>query len=144
MPSDGDLYSEANIVDNQVTEDACVDYWLLPDEQLGAVKLDFVGREAVRRVLIMNTSNGFKLDRMTRRIRLELLDGGKTAYSTELDLRPHPEWTEVVLDRPASADALRIDILSYVGAGAGLNEVKVIRASPNSAEPTVTGVALLQ
>ena len=123
------VYSEANVADNRVTEDACTDYWLLPEGKLGELNIDFVRREPVRRVLILNTGGGILRDRATKSLRLDLLDRGMVTYSTEVTLRPHPRWTEVVLDRPRAADALRLEILSYAGLGAGLNEVKVFRES---------------
>lgn len=116
-----------HVDDDSVTEDSCVDYWLLPPGSLGALRIEFTQPEQVRRIMILNTRGGRDLDRATRRVRLALYRSGMTVRTLELDLQPHPRWTDVELQRPWLADALGLEILSFDGAGAGLNEVKVFR-----------------
>ncbi len=125
-PPDGD-YRAAGLFDSSVTEDACVDYWLLPDRQTGHVDVTLQGLEPVAKVLILNTQNGYSLDRATDLARIDLLARGAIVASREMRLRSYPDWTEFEFGGPARADALRVGIVSFRGKGGGLNEIKILR-----------------
>jgi hypothetical protein len=124
------LYSVKNVDDYSVTEDSCTDYWLLPNGQLGYLNIEFTAEERVKKVLILNTNDGPIFYRGTDRIKLTLFNKKNSVASRELKLKPHPEWTEAVLDHPTVADSLTIEILSFEDNGAGLNEIKIIRDLP--------------
>lgn len=118
-------YAPAHLDDLGVTEDTCTDFWLLPDRTLGSVHATFEGPATVREVLLLNTRNGKELDRGTGRVRVVLLHAGAEVFAREGEMAPHPRWTRFQLPSPVIADALRVDIQSYVGRGGGLNEIKV-------------------
>ncbi len=117
-----------SVADHSVTEDVCDDFWLLPDGSRGTLDIAFSAKERVGEVLLLNTNNGRAYDRSTETVRLSLLSGGETVHEEVVALAPHPQWTRRILDRPVEADALRVEILSFRGKGAGLNEVAVARA----------------
>ena len=120
-------YSEQSLDDFSVVEDTCRDYWLLPDTSQGSVRLDFVNREAVRQVLLLNTRNDGASDRSSRTVQVTLFDESAVSYRAKVAMRAYPEWTNVVLAKPVSAVALQVDVLDWNGLGGGLNEVKVWR-----------------
>jgi hypothetical protein len=124
------LYSAARLDDWSVTEDACSDYWLLPNGKPGSARIDFTAEERVKKLLILNTKEGAAFYRGTERIKYTLYNQGSSVMSRELKLRRHPEWTVEVFESPVKADSLAIEILSFEDNGGGLNEVKVIRERP--------------
>ena len=128
-PSETNLYTENNLDDNSVTENSCIDYWLTPDGQLGELYITFFANEAVKKLLILNTKNGVYLDRATKNIRFTLYNKVKIVFTKELSINHHPKWTEYIFEHPYIADSIRIEILSFEGLGAGLNEIKIIRES---------------
>jgi hypothetical protein len=124
------LYSIKNVDDYSVTEDSCIDYWLLPNGQLGHLNIEFNVEERVKKVLILNTKEGSIFYRGTDRLKLTLFNKKNSVTSRELKLKRHPEWTEAVFNNAIKADSLIIEILSFEDNGAGLNEIKVIREFP--------------
>ena len=123
---DGDSPA-AGLFDSSVTEDACVDYWLLPDRLTGHVDVTLQGLEPVARVLILNTQNGV-LSRSRDR------PGASRPSCPRRDRRVAGDEVEELsrLDRvrvwgTARADALRVAIVSFRGKGGGLNEIKILR-----------------
>ena len=126
-PSETNLFSELNLNDNSVTEDSCVDYWLTPDGQVGDLLITFNDSEPVKKLLMLNTANGKDLNRATKKLRFSLYNKEHNVFTGELELNHHPKWTEYVFDRPYLADSIKIQIISFEGFGAGLNEVKVIK-----------------
>ena len=62
----------SNLDDFSVTEDICLDYWLLPDKQIGEVSLKFKKKELVKKILILNTNNSKFIDRATDEIAINL------------------------------------------------------------------------
>ncbi|WP_156955618.1 hypothetical protein [Solidesulfovibrio alcoholivorans] len=123
-------FAPGNVADYSVTEDVCHDYWLLPEGKLGALDIAFSKPEPVAEVRLLNTNNGIQFDRSTETVRLSLYNEGKVVFSDTLTLHQHPEWTPYKLERPITVDAMRIDILSFKGRGAGLNEIVALRATP--------------
>lgn len=122
------LHPLKNLNDNSVTEDSCTDYWLLPDNQLGSFKINFIHTYPVNKIMILNTNNSQNLDRSTTKVRYSLLRNNKVVYSEETNLKPHPQWTVIQVPIHQS-DSLVIDILGFKGVGAGLNEVKIFHTS---------------
>lgn len=120
-------FNGANLFDDSVTEDSCIDYWLLPTRTLGSVDVRFQKIEPVSRLMILNTRNGGYLDRATDRIDVKLLKSGAVVSDRQLAMQPYPYWTSIDLDNPTQADELQVSILSYFGRGGGLNEIKIFR-----------------
>lgn len=120
-------FNGANLFDDSVTEDSCIDYWLLPTRTLGSVDVRFQKIEPVSRLMILNTRNGGYLDRATDRIDVKLLKSGAVVGDRQLAMQPYPYWTSIDLDTPMQADELQVSILSYFGRGGGLNEIKIFR-----------------
>ncbi|HXE96847.1 MAG TPA: hypothetical protein VN642_10605 [Dongiaceae bacterium] len=114
--------------DGIVTEDTCVDYWIPSNGRLGQLSFVFQRAEPVRKVMILNTANGMRLDHATDRLKLTLYNGNRVVGLQELAISPHPRWTEYVLESPCIADSMKVELLSFYGIGAGLNEVKVYKA----------------
>ena len=121
-------FRAANLDDFSVTEDTCFDYWLLPDGEVGQVSLLFQKEELVKKVLILNTKNSNITDRSTNEIEIKLLQKKKLKKKNKIKLQSYPYWTEIILDKPIKADEITVEILSFYGNGAGLNEIKVFRA----------------
>lgn len=119
--------SVAKLDDGIVTEGTCVDYWIPIKGKLGQLLFVFNKAEPVRKVMILNTRNGTKLDRSTNKLRLTLLHENKTVEIQEISINFYPQWTELIFKAPLLADSIKVEILSYYGLGAGLNEVKVFR-----------------
>jgi hypothetical protein len=121
-------FAVTGLFDSSVTEDVCVDYWLLPDRRTGLVDVTLEGPEPVAKVLILNTQNGvYALDRAADLVRVDLVLGGQIVASREARLRRYPDWTEFEFAGAARADALRVTIASFRGKGGGLNEIKILR-----------------
>lgn len=121
-------YSAQNLDDYSVTEDTCKDYWLLPNTWGGYVDIELEERVGVGTILILNTRNGTWLDRAMGDVRIELRDGTAVRKSLTVGVEEYPRWTVVRLDQEVVADSMRIEALTYLGKGAGLNEIKVFRA----------------
>jgi hypothetical protein len=83
--------------------------------------------EPVAKVLILNTQNGYSLDRATDLARVDLLAAGAIVSSHEMHLKRYPDWTEFEFAGALSADALRVTIVSFRAKGGGLNEIKILR-----------------
>ena len=123
-----DEFAASGLFDSSVTEDSCVDYWLLPDHLTGHVEATLQGPEPVTRVLVLNTQNGgYSLDRAADLTRVDLLVRGEIVASRELRLRRYPDWTEFDFGETVRADALRVTVASFLGKGGGLNEIKILR-----------------
>jgi hypothetical protein len=120
-------FDGAKLFDNSVTEDTCGDYWLLPNWSRGSVTVTFSKSEPVSSVMILNTRNATYRDRATKGIEASLLKDGTVVVTQKLEVKPYPYWTTVQFSAPVEADQLRIDVLSYLGRGGGLNEIKIFR-----------------
>lgn len=114
--------------DYSLTEDACVDGWLLPRGELGAVTIEFITEENVSEIIILNTGMGPELSRASKDVMITLYRKNKPVFSKKLQLFRHPKPTHVKLETPYQADKLKIEILSFEGESGGLNEVKVFRS----------------
>lgn len=121
-------FNGAKLFDNSVTEDTCGDYWLLPNWSRGSVTVTFSKVEPVSSVMILNTRNAAYKDRATKGIEVSVLKGGAVVATQKLEMKPYPYWTTVQFPAAAQADQLRIDVLSYLGRGGGLNEIKIFRS----------------
>lgn len=122
-----DEFKSSNVNDFSVTEDTCVDYWMLPDHQLGNIVIKFKKEELVKRILILNTQNSNLFDRSTNEIEVNLFNMNSIIKSYKIKVNPYPYWTEVILKKPINSEYIKINILSYKGKGAGLNEIKVFK-----------------
>lgn len=120
----------AALFDNSVTEDTCSDYWLLPKGKLGSVDARFSKVESISQLMILNTGHSKYLDRESKDIEVKLLKSGATVEDRKVTMNSYPHWTSIDLGKPVDADELQVDILSYVGRGAGLHEIKIFRAEP--------------
>ena len=114
-------------LDDRSIFETCDDNWLLPPGKLGTVTIEFRQAGPLASVAILNTRNLSKGDYASDRVRFSARFVGKTIVVKELTLEPFPRWTYIRFDKPVEADSLTIDILSYRGLGAGLNEVKAYR-----------------
>ena len=135
-------FSPENVNDENVFEfdqyyesyGKCISYWLLPDASTGHITLEFENSK-VSSVSILNTRNGIYGYRASERVRVLVLLGETVLHQHELILNRYPYWTHYKLPEPvAAADSVRIEILSFVGKGAGLNEVKIYRESSEGME----------
>jgi len=117
----------AQALDDRSIFETCNDYWLLPKRTLGTVTVNFAAAGPLASLAILNTRNGDSGDQASDRVRLSARLGGKSVTQTELRLEPFPRWTYYQFDKPVMADGLTIEIQSYRGVGAGLNEVKAYR-----------------
>jgi hypothetical protein len=121
------MHAPTTVDDGSIFE-SCDDFWLLPYNTTGSLTITFREPSAVRTLAILNTRNGSVGDRSTRRIRLTFLRLNQPVHEEELDLEPFPRWTTATLSPLVEqADSVRIDIISFNGAGGGLNEVKLYR-----------------
>jgi hypothetical protein len=119
-----------NLNDCSVTEDSCIDYWLLPDNQLGSFKVIYTQNYFVKKIMILNTNNGENLDRATSSIAFSLIKNGKVVFYGYKKLKPYPYWTTIEIS-PFLSDSIIIDILGFKGIGAGLNEIKIFHSENN-------------
>ena len=125
---DNSVYSAHRLFDLSVTEDTCVDYWLLPDRSLGTVAIDFHKTELISRLMLLNTRNSGYLDRAARDIEVVLFKDEEAVIRKVVSMRPHPAWTEIDLGASLPASRLELRVLSFEGTGGGLNEVQIFRS----------------
>lgn len=125
----GSKYPPSNLFDNSVLEDSCTDFWLLPDNQLGVIKISLNQPESISKISILNTRNGRYIDRSARDVVVRL-KSNDVVVQRETTLRPYPFWTTIDLDQEVFADTIEISVVSYNGLGGGLNEVKIFRRLP--------------
>ena len=117
-------FSSRNMNDNSITEDTCIDYWLAPNGTLPSLFLTFESPDRVNSYKLLNTRNSKKLDRETKTIKLDLLYRGAIVDSKIIDMKRYPFWTTINIEKSVLADAARIQVLTFNGPGAGLNEIK--------------------
>jgi hypothetical protein len=123
-PSGGSTRAAA--VDDRSTFETCRDYWLLPEYSTGTLTISFQKAGPVKSIAILNTRNGPTADRATDQVRLSLMRNGERVMTRSVGLDRFPRWTNVELEEPVqNVDTLELEIISYFGAGGGLNEVKV-------------------
>ena len=119
-----------NLNDCSVTEDSCIDYWLLPDNQLGSFKVIYTNHYFVNKIMILNTNNSKNFNRSTSRIAFSLIKNGKVVFYGRKNLLLYPYWTTIEIPSYLS-DSIIIDILGFKGIGAGLNEIKLFHSNNN-------------
>lgn len=122
-------FAATHIDDFSVTEDTCTDFWLLPNNTPGYVDIEFTDRESVAKINVLNTRNSYYLDRGALEVNIILYNNGERVFSEPRTLATYPHWNEIALKSPVIADTARIEILSSVGHGGGLNEVKITRST---------------
>jgi hypothetical protein len=121
-------FAAERLFDSSVTEDSCVDYWLLPDGRVGHVDVTLREPAPIARVMVLNTQNGgYALDRAADLTRVELLSGGGVVAAREARLNLYPDWTAFEFEGAVRANALRVTVASFRGKGGGLNEIKIFR-----------------
>lgn len=119
---------EATAVDDGSVFETCNDNWLLPLGTPGSLTLRFHRPAPLRTVAILNTRRVARdLPVGSHRIRLSIHHAGRVVHTRDVLMRPFPFWTTVRLDNALEADAITLDILSFIGVGGGLNEVKAYR-----------------
>lgn len=116
-----------NIDDNSVWE-KCVDWWALPEGELGFIELHFSKIDHVAQVEILNTHTA-----PTDSIKISALLNGQVVHQQKINLNQYPLWTIYQFPQTVEADKVRIDILEFSHKSAGLNEVKIFR----TAQPTL-------
>ena len=120
-------YEAHNLLDRSVTEDTCIDYWLLPDGVGGAIEIGLRSPERVREVSLLNTRNGKYLDRSTNSVKLRLKYNGSSVAEKLVEMKSHPFWTKVIFPEGVNVDSIEIEVMSFSGLGGGLNEVVITR-----------------
>jgi hypothetical protein len=129
------VFGPVNLFDNSFTEDACVDYWLLPEGAKGSVQVTFGADEVVESVWLLNTRNGVNADHASQAVRVTLLDSdGQAVESVTLDMAPSPQWTRTIFRSDRRARELKLEVLSFKGIGGGLNEIKIFRRVRHAAD----------
>lgn len=103
------------------------DYWMLPDHTLGSIKFDFYNNEKLKLIKILNTTNGHFSGKSTKEVKINIFKEEKLIYTVTKELNKYPLWTDISFQNLEEATSVSIDILSYNGNGAGLNEVKFYR-----------------
>lgn len=121
------IYSKNNLFDNSLTEDACVDYWLLPDNEVGTLSMLLSASEKISALMILNTRNGNHVDRSSNKVKIVFRLKNKVLKSDEIYLRPYPYWTNLEFAELLEVDKIDIEVLSFNGLGGGLNEIKILR-----------------
>ena len=122
---DGNVFEFSSLANKP--NDLSAGYWLLPDASTGHITLEF-DSSRVGKVSILNTRHGINSNRASERVRILVLLSDKVLHQHELQLNRYPFWTNYILPEPVViADRVRIEILSFLGRGAGLNEIKVYR-----------------
>jgi hypothetical protein len=114
-----------NLFDMSVTEDSCSDYWLLPDQTLGSVIIKLEKEESISKIMIMNTKNSITLDRESQNIEVNFFNSNKLIHSERILLNSHPNWNSINVNY--KVDEIKINIQSFNGSGAGLNEIIIFR-----------------
>lgn len=110
--------------DYSVTEDSCVDYTPLVSGKSGAVDFILNTPNQISSIWILNSNDGIRgFNRATDKIRLEIFFGGHKQYSQEVNILPYPRWTKVIVPK-MSSDLVTLEVVSFKGRGASLNEVK--------------------
>jgi hypothetical protein len=120
-------YGPESVDDFSVTEDSCLDFWLLPDNQSGYIHIKLHSLEPIKKILLLNTGNASFVDRGSSRLEIIYFANERVVKKMEVDIKPYPKWTTVLIDKPVLSDAIRISVLSWTGNGGGINEVKVFR-----------------
>lgn len=121
-------YSPENLFDNSLTEDSCIDFWLLPDNKLGVIKISLNEPESISQVSILATRNGRHIDRSARDVIVRFKLKDVVVVQRKTTLHAYPLWTSIYIDNKVAVDSIDIEVVSYNGLGAGLNEVKLFRA----------------
>ncbi|PPE76984.1 hypothetical protein C3941_26095 [Kaistia algarum] len=120
-------FDPTSLDDGSIFE-SCADYWLAREGSPASIRMTFAAPSPVKRILLLNTRDGVRNTRAGGIARLVLLSKGREVWTHFLELEPFPRWTEVKLPAPLpEADAFQLDLLSFRGAGGGLNEVKLYR-----------------
>lgn len=101
--------------------------WLLPGRSLGHLDIVLPRRRPVQGVVITNSHNRHYMDRATKRARVIVFDDALEVDSGEIRftaIQSDPLPRSIRL-RGKAGTRVRIDVLEYLGAGAGIAEVNV-------------------
>lgn len=104
--------------------------WLLADGETGWLQLRLAYPTELRRIDILNTSNGGMNDRAAARVRVSIYSGQDLLWGAEGTVRHSPEWTHIHLPPSGLAEVVLIEIESFAGKGGGLNEVRLVAGNP--------------
>jgi hypothetical protein len=124
---DSSEFSKYNLFDYSFTEDTCTDYWLLPDFDTGSLSIGLSNIELISSFMILNTKNSHGIDRSTKWVAIKFKLKDKVVLTQKIKLKPHPFWTVIDFSDPVIADIIVIEVISFNGKGAGLNEIKILR-----------------
>jgi hypothetical protein len=113
-----------SLVDDFNIYESCIDRWILPNGTLGDITLRLERPGKVSAVWILNTRNGIYPMVSTATAKVSLLSNGAAVDQQTVEVRRYPAWT-IVRFPAVEVDAVKIDILSFHGYSAGLNEVKI-------------------
>jgi hypothetical protein len=111
-----------HINDYSVSEDMCIDYAFFP---INSEIILQIAPNKIQNMLILNSHGGHQYSHATNEVQVTAHLDGFPLYTSQLRLASHPYWTNVSFPEDTKADQITIEILSYHGNGAGLNEVKL-------------------
>jgi hypothetical protein len=112
---------------SQAADGIAATEWLLPGGRTGWLELGFRSPRQVRGVRLLNSHNRSYRDRATRRFRVTAFAGLRSLASAEGELEAIGTSTterRIALEA-GGVTRIRVEILSYFGAGGGLAEVEV-------------------
>jgi hypothetical protein len=110
------------VIDHSTVEALTLhDYWLLPNELDGWLRLELDGEYRLDRLQILNTRNGKHSDRATDRYSVELLGASGSSFFTD-HLPAYPAWHDQAFPGTL-VHAVIIHVEGYQGHGGGLDEV---------------------
>ena len=123
-------FSPLHLFDSSLTEDSCIDYWLLPDKSYGSIHIKLENTELIDGLMILNTRNSSFMDRSTTLIKVRVVND-RTETAKEINIKPYPFWSTVAFSTPINASEIILDIEGFKGRGGGLNEIKILRYDKN-------------
>jgi len=113
--------------DLSVNEELCGNYWLNRNSEKTTLKISLKKNEIASKLNILNTSNSLKYDFGTKEIKIKTYTNNKLIEQKQIFLNVYPKWTLVDLQYLVPIDRIDLDIISFYGKGAGLNEIKIFK-----------------
>jgi len=113
--------------DLSVNEELCNNYWLGDHSGKSTLKISLKKREIASKLNILNTSNSLKYDFGTKEVEIKTFTNNKLVEQKKILLNLYPKWTLVDLQHLVPIDKIDLDIISFYGKGAGLNEIQIFK-----------------
>jgi len=113
--------------DLSVNEELCNNYWLGDNSGKSTLKISLKKREIASKLNILNTSNSLKYDFGTKEVEIKTFTNNKLVEKKKILLNLYPKWTLVDLQHLVPIDRIDLDIISFYGKGAGLNEIQIFK-----------------